>query len=116
MWWASRVRSCGSRDLIPAGVDTLFNGLLKRVTRVGVDPEVAQLAHDFRNHYATSDKKLQTPDAIHLATAILHRADEFHTFDEDDLISLSGNIAGHRFVICKPQARRPELDLRPPRK
>jgi predicted nucleic acid-binding protein len=97
---------------IPAGMDTMFGGLLKRMTRVGIDTKVAQLAHDIRNHYAKENRNIKTPDAIHLATAILNRADEFHTFD-DKLIGLSGDVAGHRLVICKPVARGPELDLRP---
>ena len=97
---------------IPAGVDTQFNGLMKRISRVGVDTKVAQMAHDIRDYYQKSGKKLKTPDALHLATAILHRADQFHTFDKDDLIPLSGDVAGHKLVICKPEAKSPELDLR----
>jgi predicted nucleic acid-binding protein len=98
---------------IPAGVDTLFTGLMKRVARVGVDSKVAQLAHDIRGHYQKSDgNKLKVPDALHLATAILHRAEQFHTFDET-LITLSGNVAGHKLLICKPEAKNPGLDLRP---
>jgi hypothetical protein len=54
---------------------------------------------------------LKSPDAIHLATAILYRADEFHTFD-DQLIGLSGNVGGHRLIVCKPETKSPELDLR----
>jgi predicted nucleic acid-binding protein len=96
---------------IPAGMDTMFTGLLKRITRVGIETKVAQLAHDIRNHCAKEGRNIKTPDAIHLATAILNRADEFHTFD-DQLIGLSGNIAGHKLVICKPVARSPQLDLR----
>lgn len=96
---------------IPAGVDTLLSGLVKRMLRVGVDTKVAQLAHDIRNQYAKEGRSLKTPDAIHLASAILHRADEFHTFDEK-LVAMSGNVAGHRIVICKPTARNPQLDLR----
>ena len=104
------------QSTIPAGVDTMFVGLMKRVSRVSVDIKVAQLAHDIRDHYAkTGGRKLKTPDALHLATAILNRADEFHTFDSDDLLPLSGNVAGHRLVICKPEARNPELDLRRPK-
>lgn len=65
--------------------------------------------------YATAGgSKLKTPDAIHLVTAILHRADEFHTFDET-LTALSGNVAGHRLTICKPIAKNSELDLNPPK-
>lgn len=107
---------------IPAGMDTLFSGLMKRMNRQGMDVRVASLAHDLRNHYAMKGgKTLSTPDAIHLATAILCRADEFHTFDQEGssrslgLIPLSGDVAGHRLIICKPEARRPQLDLRKPR-
>lgn len=98
---------------IPAGVDTMFSGLTRRITRVGMDTKVAGLAHDIRNHYLKAGRSLKTPDAIHLATAVLHRADEFHTFD-DKLLGMSGNVAGHNLVICKPVAKRPQLDLRRP--
>ncbi|MDO8421870.1 MAG: PIN domain-containing protein [Parvibaculum sp.] len=95
---------------IPAGMETLFDGLLKRLSRVSMDTKVAALAHDLRNHYAKEvGNKLKTPDAIHLATAILFRADEFHTFDET-LLSLSGNVAGHGLIVCKPVAKHPEFD------
>jgi predicted nucleic acid-binding protein len=107
---------------IPVGVGTAFTDLLKRVTRIGIDTKVASMAHDLRDHYAsaaarTGSKTLSTPDAIHLATAILYRVDEFHTFDEDGsknlgLIPLSGNVGGHRLTICKPEAKNPGLDLR----
>lgn len=112
---------------IPAGFDTLFVGLLKRVNRVSVDIKVAAMAHDLRNYYAShptefSNKILSTPDAIHLASAIIYRADEFHTFDAAGnakllgLLPLSGNLAGHGLKICKPETRRPQLDLRNPGK
>ena len=110
---------------LPVGFETLFNEFMKRVDRVNVDPKVALLAHDIRNHYATKSdefggKTISTPDAIHLATAIFYRADEFHTFDEGGsgkslgLIPLSNNVGGHRLIICKPEARYPSLDLRKP--
>src|SRR5579871_490855 len=107
---------------MPAGMNNLFAGLLKRVTRVGIDTRIASLAHDIRNHYSSAGgKTLSTPDAIHLATAILYRADEFHTFDAEGsrqslgLIPLSGNVGGHKLTICKPEAKRPQLDLRKPK-
>ena len=111
---------------IPIGFDNLFNNLLKRINRVSVDIKVAGVANDIRNFYAArqaefGNKTLSTPDAIHLATAILYRADEFHTFDDKGssknlgLIPLSGNVAGNRLTICKPVATRPQLDLRRPR-
>ena len=99
---------------IPAGVERMFHGLMKRISRGGVDTKIAQLAHDIRNYYVSRGiMKVKTPDAIHVATAILNRAEEFHTFD-GDLLSLSGDVAGHRLLICKPVARNPQLDLRKP--
>lgn len=99
---------------IPAGVDTLFAGVLKRTSRIGVDIKISQLAHDIRNHVAKEGGNLKTPDAIHLATAILNRADEFHTFDEK-LLGLNGNVAGHGLIVCKPKTVNPQLDLRRPK-
>jgi transposase-like protein len=88
-----------------------------QVVRHGQEEYVRGEAHtNTIEGYATSGgSKLKTPDAIHLASAILHRADEFHTFDET-LIALSGNVAGHKLTICKPIAKNPELDLNPPKK
>ena len=44
---------------------------------------------------------------------------EFHTFDGGNskslgLLQLSGDVAGNRLTICKPQAKRPQFDLRKP--
>lgn len=108
---------------IPAGLDVLVIDLLKRVNRVNVDAKVATIAHEIRNFHAPrpqefAGKTLSTPDAIHLATAIFYRADEFHPFDEKGsgknlgLIPLSGNVANHRPTICKPEAKHPQLDRR----
>lgn len=107
---------------IPVGMDTLFSGMMKRIGRISMDIRVASIAHDLRNHYAQQGgKTLSTPDAIHLATAILFRADEFHTFDGEGsskslgVVPLSGNVGGHKLTICKPVARNPQLDLRKPK-
>jgi predicted nucleic acid-binding protein len=111
---------------IPVGMDTLFSGLMKRIHPLSMDIKIAQVAHDLRNYYSNNraqygGKMLGTPDAIHLATAILYRVTEFHTFDNDGdaktlgLLPLSGNVGGNRLTICKPQARNPQLDLRPVR-
>lgn len=96
---------------LPVGLKTLFYGLLKRITRLGMDTKVATMAHDIRDHYMVraaefGGKTLSTPDAIHLATAILYRVTEFHTFDRDGspkslgLLPLSGNVGGHRLIYA----------------
>jgi predicted nucleic acid-binding protein len=53
--------------------------------------------------------KIAVPDAIHLATAILYEATEFHTNDgggrrkrPKQLIPHSGNVAGHNLKILRP--------------
>lgn len=70
---------------------------------VDLNAPISELAHDIREYYKASGKVLGTPDCQHLATAIAYECDEFHTFDEDDLIPLSGNVAGHNLIICKPK-------------
>lgn len=111
---------------LPVGLKTLFYGLMKRITRLGMDTKVAAMAHDIRDHYMIRSgefggKTLSTPNSIHLATAILYRVTEFHTFDNDGsskslgLLPLSGDVGGNKLTICKPQARSPQLDLRKPR-
>lgn len=104
---------------IPAGLDPLFLDLMKRITRISFDTKIATIAHGIRDHYAKAGGKLlTTPDAIHIATAIHYRVDEFHTFDNNGgtktlgLLPLSGDVAGHRLKICKPEAKSPQLDLR----
>ncbi len=112
---------------IPVGMESLISGLMKRINKLGVDIKVAQMAHDLRDYYSNNRDKfegkiLSTPDAMHLATAIIHRVTEFHTFDHDGdaknlgLLPLSGNVGGNRLTICKPQAKNPQLDLRRPRR
>jgi predicted nucleic acid-binding protein len=107
---------------IPAGIAPLFEDLLKRLTRVGLDSKIAAVAHGIRDHYARQGgKMLTTPDAIHLATAIVYRVDEFHTFDSKGsgktlgLLPLSGNVGGHNLKICIPEAKNPQLDLPKPK-
>lgn len=113
-----------SADL-PAGVANLFRDLMKRrnVTPVSVDVPIANFASDLRAHYKArpteyNGKTISTPDAIHLATAILYKVDEFHTFDNGKkgnslgLLQLDGNVGGHKMRVCKPTAFQMGMDLR----
>jgi predicted nucleic acid-binding protein len=89
---------------------------------------VMDLAHEIRDYYQVLRKKkstnlptIETPDAIHLATAIIYECGWFFTFDERDrtgsrakraLMPLSGNVAGkHKIVICKPDIDQLGLNL-----
>jgi predicted nucleic acid-binding protein len=82
---------------------------------VDVNPKVGEKAQFIRDYYDQQNIKLSTPDSIHLATAIIYKAEEFHTLDgsgkkrNGDLIPLNGNVAGHKLKICVPYAEQGSL-------
>ena len=86
--------------------DSIF--LRENIYMVDVTQKISQLAHDIRNHYRDKGIKLKTPDATHLATAIIHGADEFHTFDKL-LLNLNPVVAGYPLKICKPQSKQASM-------
>lgn len=96
---------------LPNNAQNLFNRIFDKPSIVSVDltAPISVLAHSIRDHYHRNGKRLKSPDCVHLATAIHHKVDELHTFDEDDLIPLSGNIAGNKLIICKPKGIQGEL-------
>ncbi|NJK93077.1 MAG: PIN domain-containing protein [Blastochloris sp.] len=81
-----------------------------------VDPPVAMKARELRDYYISNpitDRKLLAPDAIHLATAIIYTASEFHTFDNGEskdnqgkkgipLLDLGSKVGTYSLKICKP--------------
>jgi predicted nucleic acid-binding protein len=91
---------------------TKFTNVFKRtnVSMVNQDPPIAERSHRIRNHYDKLGYRLSTPDSIHLATAIIYKADEFYTLDGEgrkrngDLLPLSGDVAGYPLAILKPDA------------
>lgn len=62
---------------------------------VAVDIRVAEKAQTIRNK---SSKTIRTPDAIHVATAIVCGAKLFHTFDEE-LLRLNGKDEVENLMI-----------------
>jgi len=103
-------------DTMTASAAARFGAFLKRrnVTEAAVDPRVSSLSASIRNYYVKekregrASKIISTPDAIHLATAILYEVKEMHTFDDGgkgelSLLSLSGNVAGYALRICQPR-------------
>jgi predicted nucleic acid-binding protein len=95
----------------------LFSAFRERsnVEIVPADEPINVLAGELREFYENRDdiKPLSTPDAIHLATAIIYNVNVFYTFDENGstrfcgLIPLSGNVAGHKLQIRKPSFVQP---------
>lgn len=60
----------------------------KEVEIVAVDTQIARKARAIRDSGIKNSKKISTPDAVHLATAIISGAGSLHTFD-DILLSLN---------------------------
>jgi predicted nucleic acid-binding protein len=97
---------------LPTEAAELFKNIFRRrnVVQIDVDPRIAARAREIREYYASRSIKIRTPDSIHLATAILYKVDEFHTFDgsgkrqrPSDILALNGNVAGYPLVIIVPR-------------
>lgn len=100
-------------------LEAAFDG--RSIVELGIDSRVMDLTSQIRSFHKNSKKKdvlknIRVPDAIHLASAIHFGATEFHTFDgakadgrSGGLLTLNGNVAGHRLRICSPRAEQLQL-------
>lgn len=95
-----------------------FQNLFKRrnVNQITLDQRIARRASEIRSYYSQRGIKIKTPDAQHLATALIYGADEFHTLDgggerqrPSDLLRLNGDVAGFPLHIRKPLTKMPPL-------
>jgi len=61
----------------------MWSKLMRRsnVTEISADPRVTDRLSQIREYHSARGQRIFTPDATHLATAILYRADEFQTMD-----------------------------------
>lgn len=122
-------------EVLECKLDDQKKEVMKRLIRppkIQVKDAIApimDLAHELRDYYQqerdTGISKLptiETPDAIHLATAIYYECRTFYTFDENDipngsrpkrgLIPMSGVLAErYALTICKPQVESLGLPL-----
>lgn len=95
----------------------------RSIVELDIDSRIMRLTGEIRTFHNASKKKgtlknIRVPDAIHLASAIHYEATEFHTFDgartganKGGLLTLDGNVAGHRLRICTPTAEQLQLDF-----
>ena len=73
------------------------------IVRRAVDTRVIGTTRRIR---MTPQPKLQTPDAIHIATALIHEVTAFHTYDHKHLISKDGLLSDdgkHFLKISEPE-------------
>ena len=95
---------------------TLYARLMQRtnVQEISADPRIMDRASAIREYHDIRGQKIKTPDATHLATAVLYRADEFLTMDglqkdgskHRKLLALSGDVGGYNLKIVHPYPRR----------
>lgn len=87
---------------MPAGAIEQFKKFMRNrqmIEIIAVDIRVAEKAQAIRNN---SSRTLSTPDAVHMATAIVSGAKLFHTFD-NGLLRFSGKdeVEGLTITACE---------------
>ena len=95
---------CEGPKALAESQDALFESYIASdfVVEVQVDHQIAVLARRLCRAHSALKKP---PDGIHLASAVIYNLDEFHTFDQDDLLALEGTVMradGSPLKICKP--------------
>ena len=110
---ASRIRLLADTVKL-ARYDQLFNR--RNIVPINVDPKITELAVELNDYYAPRGKTLGVADAIHLASAILYNAAEFHTVDGSGrgqkLLSLTpGGVIAEKYAlkILQPKAGQARL-------
>lgn len=77
---------------------------------IDVNRAISEKAGKLRTACKVGGRTLKTPDALFIATALLHGADALHTFD-DRLLRLDGQPEVDGLHITKPHGRQTALSL-----
>jgi predicted nucleic acid-binding protein len=80
------------------------------VQEVNSDARIFDRASAIREWHHNKGQRVELPDALHLATAIIYKADEFQTLDglkkegrkAKGLLVLSGDVQGYNLKIVHP--------------
>lgn len=92
----------------------LWASMMRRsdVLAVAADDRVNDRSSAIREYHQSRAVKILTPDAIHLATAVLYKADEFQTMDGLDksgkakrILGLNGDVGGYPLFVTHPYPR-----------
>jgi predicted nucleic acid-binding protein len=92
----------------------LWNSIMRRsdVQAIAADDRVNDRSAAIREYHKNRGTKIETPDAIHLATAVLYKAHEFQTMDGLDksgkakkILKLNGDVGGYPLFITQPYPR-----------
>jgi predicted nucleic acid-binding protein len=75
-----------------------------------VTPGISDIVADVRESARRDGRRIKTPDATFIATAIAHRVAALHTFDEQ-LLGLNGSAHIQGLEICHPRGVQTVLGL-----
>lgn len=99
-------KQCGGTQAgsLPADKDQEFEDFVAQdfVVEVQLDHHIGIAARRLLRAHSPLKKP---PDAVHLASAVWHDLDEFHTFDAANLLCLNGLVttrSGRQLKICEP--------------
>ena len=89
--------------------DTYFEDLIEQefIQKVSVDVDVGKVARRLLRRHPKIGKP---QDAIHVASCLIYNLDQLHTFDDEDLLALDGELERvdkNKLTICEPP-KRPE--------
>lgn len=120
--WRAEVLAGSLNDDQKRNLTRVFQN--RYIQELSIDARVMDLAGEIRNYHKRNRQQkdvlqnIRVPDAIHLASAIHYEAVEFHTFDgkkadgsASGLLTLNGNVGGHRLKICVPKADQLRLNF-----
>ena len=109
---SSLIRSEVLDDATDPDLRRRLEDLFRRPSCVMVDVNraISDKAGSLRSACRESGRRLRTPDAVFIATALLHRVDALHSFDDDHL-SLSRRPEVDGLLICKPHGTQTILSL-----
>ena len=106
-------KQCGGTETssLPADKDREFEDFVAQdfVVEVQLDHLIGITARRLLRTHLPLKKP---PDAVHLASAVWHDLDEFHTFDAVNLLCLNGLVttrSGRPLKICEPPDAPPDL-------
>lgn len=108
---------------MPREAQLQFENLFKRrnVVWINHDTRVGKLSHEIRDYYSQRSVNLSSADCVHLASAILYKADVFYTLDGSGKkkrgtllpLALTASVAGYKLNISKPYKSQLSLKLVP---
>lgn len=99
-------------DATSPDVRVRFESLFRRPNylMVSLSPAICTTAADVRSAARAERRRIKTPDATYIATAMAYRCDALHTFD-DQLVGISGRPYVNGLRICYPAGEQTVLPI-----